>query len=287
MKKLKFVVLFICIAFNTAKAQTTFRINYDVALFDLPENATEALTADNYLFSGFHSNFIPFVSSLSQIDGNGNLMWAKRYSDASLSFMFGDFKKDASLNRYYICGGSDSGPAFLFFVDANGNFISGRRFSIAQADGAFFNKVIKTTDGGYLCVGYVIGYDPDGAGPEVKFSPVTNSDPSCSGPATEVISSPLIVKFDASGIHQWHRVFRYYVTSATPANRIYNDASLVDVVEVTDGYIAIGNYKVNNVFSTFNSDCEDTTPTDAMFLKTDFTGNILWHRQIDNPSNST
>ncbi|GIV28002.1 MAG: hypothetical protein KatS3mg027_1816 [Bacteroidia bacterium] len=251
MKNLRFVVLLLYLAFNTTKAQTTFRINYDVALFDLPVNATEALTADNYVFSGYHSNIIPFVSSLSQIDGNGNLVWAKRYSDASLSFSFGDFKRDNALNRYYVCGGSDNGPAFLLFVDAGGNFISGRRFSIAQADGAFFNKVIKTSDGGYLCVGYVIGYDPDGAGAEVKFSSVTNNDASCSGPATEFISSPLIVKFDASGNHQWHRVFRYYVSSATPANRIYNDASFVDVVEVSDGYIAIGNYKVNNVFFCF------------------------------------
>ncbi|MFN4233284.1 MAG: gliding motility-associated C-terminal domain-containing protein [Bacteroidia bacterium] len=287
MKKLKLVVIFILGIITTVNAQSTFRINYDVALFDLPVNATEALTPDNYVFSGFHSNFIPFVSSLSQIDANGNVVWAKRYSDASLAFMFGDFKRDQALNRYYICGGSDNGPAFLIFVDATGNFISGRRFSISQADGAFFNKVIKTNDGGYLCVGYVIGYDPDGAGPEVKFSAVTNNDASCSQSATEQISSPLIVKFDASGNHQWHRVFRYYVTSNTPANRIYNDASFVDVVEVSDGYIAIGNYKVNNVFSVFNSDCEDTTPTDAMFLKVDNTGAIVWHRQIDNPSNST
>jgi gliding motility-associated-like protein len=287
MKKLRFVVLFLCVAFNTAKAQTTFRINYDVALFDLPVNATEALTPNNYVFSGFHNNILPIRSSLTQLNDTGGVVWAKRYSDNSLSFMFGDFKRDQALNRYYACGGSDNGPAFLLFLDATGNLISGRRFSIAEADGAFFNRVVKTNDGGYLCVGYVIGYDPDGAGPEVKFNPVTNTQPSCSTSTTEYIASPLIVKFDASGIHQWHRVFRYYVTSATAANRIYNDASFVDVVEVSDGYIAIGNYKVNNVFSTYNSDCEDTTPTDAMFLKTDLSGNILWHRQIDNPSSST
>jgi gliding motility-associated-like protein len=287
MKKLILCTLILFNVFLTAKAQSTFRINFDVALFDLPVNATEALTSDNYVFSGFHSNFIPFRSSLTQIDNTGVVTWSKMYSDNSISFMFGDFKRDNALNRYYVCGGSESGPAFLMFVDATGNFISGRRFSISQASSAFFNKVIKTSDGGYVCVGYVTGYDPDGAGPEVQFSPVTNNNPSCNQPSTEIISSPLIVKFDASGVHQWHRVFRYYVTSATPANRIYNDASFVDVVEVSDGIIAIGNYKVNNVFSTFNSDCEDTTPTDAIFLKTDLTGNITWHRQIDNPSNST
>jgi gliding motility-associated-like protein len=286
MKKLRFVVLFLCIAITTAKAQSTFRINYDVALFDLPVNATEALTPGNYIFSGYHANFIPFVSSLTEIDGNGTVLWAKRYS-GGLAYMFGDFKRDNTLNRYYACGGADSGPAFLLFIDASGNVVSGRNFSISQADGAFFNKVIKTSDGGYVCVGYVTGYDPDGGGPEVKFSSVTNNDASCSQSSTEVISSPLIVKFDASGNHLWHHVFRYYVSTATPANRIYNDASFVDVVEVSDGYIAVGNYDVNNVFSTFNSDCEDTTPTDALFLKTSTAGAITWHRQIDSPSNST
>ncbi|MCX7745163.1 MAG: hypothetical protein N2167_11425, partial [Flavobacteriales bacterium] len=276
------------ILFYIGYNQNTFRINYDAALFDLPVNATEALTAGNYMFSGFHTNFVPIRSSLSEIDANGNIIWSKMYSDGSLSYMFGDFKRDPALNRYYACGGSDNGPAFILFLDNTGNVISGRRFSIAEADGAFFNKILKTADGGYVCVGYVIGHDPDGAGPEVKFNPVTNSDPSCSGPKTEYIASPLIVRFDASGNHIWHRVFRYYVTSATPANRIYNDASFVDVVESSDlgGFVVIGNYKVNNVFASFNSDCEDNVPTDAMILGINNSGTIMWHRQIDNPNNS-
>jgi len=267
--------------------QNTFRINYDVALFDIPVTTIESLTPTNYLFSGMHANFIPLVSSLSEIDATGTLVWGKRYS-SGFAFTFGDVKKDPALNRYYACGGGEtSGPAFLLFLDATGNVITARNFSIAEADGAYFNRVIKTSDGGYLCVGAVTGYDPDGAGPEVKFNAVTNNDGSCSSSHTEYIQSPLIVKFDASGNHVWHRVFRYYVTSATPANRIYNDASFVDLVEVSDGYIAIGNYDVNNVFSTFNGDCEDTTPTDAFFLKTTTAGAITYHRQIDNPSNST
>ncbi|MFN3916104.1 MAG: gliding motility-associated C-terminal domain-containing protein [Flavobacteriales bacterium] len=285
MRRILLTFLVVTLSVNVY-TQSTFRINYDVALFDIPINSTEALTPGNYVFSGFHANFIPFVSSLTEVDPNGTVVWAKRYS-GGFAYMFGDFKRDNALNRYYVCGGSDNGPAFLLFLDATGNLISGRNFSISQADGAFFNRVIKTNDGGYLCVGYVIGHDPDGVGPEVKFNPVTNNDASCSQSSTETISSPLVVKFDANGVHQWHRVFRYYVTSNVPANRIYNDASFVDLVEVSDGYVAIGSYDVNNVFSTFNGDCEDTTPTDATFLKLDFSGNIIYHRQIDNPSNST
>lgn len=287
-KRLTLTLLSLCfVASNLAQTTNAFRINYDVALFDLPLQSSEALTAGNYVFSGFHTNFLPIVSSLTEIDGTGNVLWSKRYS-GGISYMFGDYKKDNALNRYYVCGGSGNGPAFLMFVDASGNFISGRNFSISQADGAFFNRVIKTSDGGYLCVGYVSGYDPDGAGPEVDFNSVTNSGGSCTESDTETIESPLIVKFDASGNHLWHHVVRYYVTSAVPANRIYNDASFVDVVEVSDGYLAVGNYDVNNVYSSFDSeDCDDTTPTDAVFFKTTTAGAITFHRQIDNPSNST
>ncbi len=287
-KRLTALLLFLCLS-GIGSAQTTnaFRINYDIALFDLPIQSSEALTPGNYMFSGFHTNFLPIVSSLTEIDGTGNVLWAKRYS-GGISYMFGDYKKDNSLNRYYVCGGSGNGPAFLMFVDATGNFISGRNFSIAQADGAFFNRVIKTSDDGYLCVGYVTGYDPDGAGPEVDFNSVTNSGGTCTETDTETIESPLIVKFDASGNHLWHHVVRYYMTSAIPANRIYNDASFVDVVEVSDGYLAVGNYDVNNVYSTFDSDdCSDNTPSDAVFFKTTTAGAITYHRQIDNPSNST
>ncbi len=267
--------------------QTTFRIDYDVALFDIPVTSIESLTPNNYLFSGIHANFIPLRSSLSEVDATGALVWGKTYT-SGFAFTFGDVKKDDALNQYYACGGGEtSGPAFLLLMDAAGNVTTARNFSIAEADGAYFNRVIKTSDGGYLCVGSVTGYDPDGAGPEVKFNSVTNNDGSCDQPDTEQIQSPLIVKFDSNGNHVWHRVFRYYVTSAIPANRIYNDASFVDLVEVSDGYIAIGNYDVNNVFSTFNTDCEDTTPTDAFFLKTTTAGAITYHRQIDNPSNST
>jgi len=285
--RLKTLAIALCIT-GLSYSQTTnaFRINYDVALFDIPIQSSEALTPGNYVFSGFHANFLPIVSSLTEINSTGTVVWAKRYS-GGISYMFGDYKKDNSLNRYYVCGGSGSGPAFLMFVDATGNFISGRNFSISQADGAFFNRVIKTADGGYVCVGYVTGYDPDGAGAEVDFNSVTNNNASCSEPDTETIESPLIVKFDAAGNHLWHHVARYYVTSVIPANRIYNDASFVDVVEVSDGYLAVGNYDVNNVYSTFDGECDDTTPTDAVFFKTNTAGAITYHRQIDNPSNST
>ena len=288
MKKILFTLTLIGFFGNYwAQTTTSFRKNYDISLFDIPMNSIEGLTPNTYIFAGIHA----FNSSITAVDNVGVTTWSRRFS-SGIALFIGDVKKDLAQNRYFVCGGVDAGPAFLMFLDANGNFISGRNFSIAQATGASFNRVIKTTDGGYLCVGTVTGYDPDGAGPEVQFSPVTHNPPECSSSQTESIQSPLIVKFDASGNHQWHQVFRYYVTSNTPANRIYNDASFVDVVEISDGYMAIGSYDVNNVFSRYDtsdgSSCgEDRTPTDAMIAKFTFAGAIEYHRQIDNPSNST
>ena len=180
--------------------QTTFRIDYDVALFDIPVTSIESLTSNNYLFSGIHADFIPLASSLSEIDATGTLVWGKRYT-SGFAFTFGDVKKDDALNRYYACGGCETnGHAFLLFLDATGNVTAARNFSIAEADGAYFNRVIKTSDGGYLCVGSVTGYDPDGAGPEVKFSQVTNNDASCDQSHTEYIQSPPVCTKPSAGV---------------------------------------------------------------------------------------
>ena len=270
-------------------AQTTnaFRVNYDQALLDLPGNAVEALTASNYVFAGTNANFIPLYGTVTQVDDLGALVWSKRYYDGSFGFQINDIKKDPVLNEYYVCGGSESNAAVFMRLDATGAVVVSKRFSISEADGAYLNRVTKTSDGGYVAVGYVTGHDPDGAGPEIKFSPINYTDAN-GDPQTEVIGSPLIVKFDSNGNHLWHHVFRYYTTaSKLTTQRIYNDASLSDVVEVADGYIAVGQYDVNQHLSNTNSDGDDATPNDAIIIKTSTAGAITYHKQIDNPSTST
>jgi gliding motility-associated-like protein len=282
------ITLYILSSQVFAQNTNAFRSNYDLALFDLPANAVEALAPNNYLFAGTNLNFIPVFGTVTQVNATGALVWSKRYYDGSFGFEVSDIKKDDALSQYYLCGGSASNAGVIFTIDAAGNLVWSRRFSIAEADGAFFNRVLKTSDGGYVAVGYVTGYDPDGAGPEIKFSPITYTDNN-GETKTERIASPLIAKFDASGNHVWHKVFRYYINAAKdPAShRIYNSARFYDVVEVADGYMAVGNYKVNQFRSRTNSDGDDATPTDALILKTDFNGNITYHKQIDNPSTST
>jgi gliding motility-associated-like protein len=288
-KRLTTVLLFLCLSgIGTAQTTNAFRVNYNQALFDLPGNAVEAITPNNYVFAGTNLNFLPIYGTVTQIDQLGGLSWSKRYYDGSLGFQLNDIKKDALANEYYLCGGSESNAGVFMRLDINGNVVVSKKFSISQADGAYFNRMIKTSDGGYVAVGYVTGLDPDGAGPEIDYAPITYTD-SDGNTQTDVISSPLIVKFDANGNHLWHKVFRYYTNAAKdPATqRIYNDASFNDVVETADGYIAVGQYDVNQHRSATNSDGDDATPTDALILKTDFTGTITYHKQFDAVSSST
>lgn len=284
MKKL-LLFSFICFFANTQFAQTTnaFRVNYNQANLDLPGNATESLTPNQYVFAGSAVNFIPIYGTVTELDNAGNMVWSKRYYDGSFGFQLNDIKKDQAANEYFVCGGSDLNDGVFMRLDATGNVVMSARFSISEADGAFLSRMIKTSDGNYLAVGYVTGHDPDGAGPEEYFAPITYTDNNGDS-QTEYFQSPLMVKFDASGNVLWHHVARYYKTvAANPADRIYNDAFFRDVVELGDGYMAVGSYKVNDHLSNTNSDGDDATPSDATIFKTDLSGNITYHKQVDSP----
>ncbi len=282
-----FTVAFFVLMFsyeNIKAQQTTFRVNYDFNNFDFAATAGDALTNGNYILTGWNTNIIPITATITEVNSAGNLVWSRRYT-SSISMQINDLKRDVASNTYYACGGTESSAAFIMVLDANGTPVVSRNFSISQADGAYFNRIIKANDGGYVAVGYVTGYDPDGAGPEIKFSTITYTN--ADGSETERIGSPLIVKFDANGNHVWHHVTRYYKNSGkAPADRIYNDASFTDVVEVNDGYIAVGSYDVNDFLSNTNSDGDDATSNDALFLKTTTAGAITYHRQIDAPNTS-
>ena len=76
-------------------------------------------------------------------------------------------------------------------------------------------------------------------------------------------------KFDAAGNHVWHKVFRYYTAaSKNPATeRIYNDASFNDVVEVSDGFMIAG---VTNSFGN---------RVQSMYLsKISKQGDLVWQK---------
>lgn len=250
----------------TAQTTNTFRVNYNVGLMDLPGGAIEAHAPGNYVFAGTNLNFLPIVGTITELNNSGTVAWSKSYS-GGFSFQISDIKKDPA-GGYYACGGSSSASAFMLKVDNTGNYIDANKFDLANSTGDFLNKIIKTSDGGYVAAGYASGYDPDGGGPLPKNDS----------------TSALVVKFDANGNRLWHHVFRFYKESAK-INAIRNDASFVDVIEVSDGYIFVGRYEVDDVINT-NSDGDDMTPDDAMILKTTPGGTITYFKQLDNPSTS-
>lgn len=259
----------------------TFRRDYAIALFDLPANATESLTASNYVIAGTNIN-LPITSSISELDPVGNIVWSKSYA-STFSFQLTDLKRDDALNQYYTVGGNETGGAVFMIVDNLGNPVISRTFNLTNADGVFLNAVNKTSDGGYIAAGYVSGHSPGGG--EQYFAPITYID-NDGNSQTDRIYSPIIVKFDAAGNHLWHRVTRYYLNSGlAPGDAIYNSSTFRDVIEVNDGYVAVGGYKVNQHRSNQNADGDDATSRDAIMLKTDFSGNINFHYQIDNPNN--
>jgi len=285
-----FAFLFLIIIDISAQTTTAFRKDYNQAMFDLPGNIIEGLTQNTYVMTGTNLNFLPIYGTVSQLNDTGAVVWSYRYSDASIGFQLNDIKKNMANNQYYLCGGSESNAAVFMILDPAGNVLNSKKFNISEADGAWFNRIVKVADGGYVAVGYVTGYDPDGAGPEIKYNPITWTSSTNGTTHTDAISSPLIVKLDVNGNHVWHKVFRYY-TAATKnpsTERIYNNASFKDVVEVADGYVAVGSYDVNQHRSVTSGDDEDdATPQDALILKTTTAGVITYHKQIDLPSSST
>lgn len=281
MKRIYCTLLFVSsILSQVFGQQTTFSHDYSFGFgISITGNAIESITPGNYVFAGVNANFIPIRSAITEVDATGTTIWSRTYG-LSLAYQLVDIKKDAT--NYYVCGGSNTGAGVFMIVDAAGTPVVTRNITISQADAVFFQSVKKTSDGGYILAGYVNGYDPDGAGPEDKFNPITYVD-SDGNTQTAYIASPLIMKLDASGNHQWHHVTRYYITSNTPANRIYNSASFNDVQEVADGFIAVGGYKVNQWGTVTNSDNNDATARNAMIFKTDLAGSFTYHRQIGNP----
>lgn len=282
MKKLLLFLLILSVGQVSVAQITTFRKDYAISLFDLPANSVEALTPENYIIAGTNIN-LPITSSISQVNSIGDVLWSKRYA-SSFAYQITDIKRDDVANGYYVCGGNETGAAVFMTVDQNGDPVISKTFNISNADGVYFNNVNKTSDGGYILAGYVTGHNPDGAGPELYFAPITYTD-NDGNSQTDRIYSPIVVKLDASGNHEWHQVTRYYLNAGlAPSDAIYNSASFSEVQEVSDGYIAVGQYDVNQHRSNQNADGDDATANDAVILKTDLNGNIVYHRQIDAPN---
>ena len=102
----------------SAQNTTAFRKNYDLASFDIPANIVEGVTPNTYILAGTNFTFIPIYGTVSLLNDTGGVVWAYRYSDASVGFQLNDIKKDAGNNQYYTCGGSESNAAVFMRIPA-------------------------------------------------------------------------------------------------------------------------------------------------------------------------
>lgn len=216
---MKKFLLFVCIYFLSLSgfSQSTFRLSYDVASFDLAGGMVMT-PAGEYVFAGTNSTFIPFFGNIVKLDNTGTVLWAKSYT-GGIATALNDLK-NVSTGGFVTCGQSSSGGAVIMRVDNSGNLIWAKRYQLPNISGSktsneFFNSVIETADGGFLAVGGV-DYFWDG----VSASTVDTT-------------SLFVVKTNSLGVMQWNKVWTINV--ANPDEHYLNDCA-----EVSDGYILVG-----------------------------------------------
>ena len=77
----------------TGFAQTTFRISYDVASFDIAAGMVQSPAGD-YLIAGTNATFIPLYGNVIKMDANANFQWAKSFV-GGVATDFSDIKTSA------------------------------------------------------------------------------------------------------------------------------------------------------------------------------------------------
>lgn len=250
MKKL-LVVLFFLLSIKL-NSQSTFRISYDIASFDLAGGMV-VTPANEFVFAGTNASFIPYFGNIVKLDNNGGVLWAKAYT-GGIATTFNDLK-NVSTGGFITCGESSSGGAILVRVDNNGNVLWAKRYLLPDFSGSktsneFFNSVIETSDGGFLAVGGV-DYFWDG-----------------SSPSTVDTTSFFAVKVNSAGNLQWSRVW----TISTPQP---DESYFMDCAESSDGYLLVGVSADGSQTMT-----DGDYPTDAFLVKVNKTtgANIFINR---------
>lgn len=248
MRKLYLFLALLCVGFALQAQQTTFRIQYDVAIFDLPGGIIQN-PAGSYVFSGTNASF-GTTGHLFQVNANGIVTWSKAYSAGGLSTQFADVK-NVTGGGYVVTGGTGSG-CLIMKVDNNGNLVWANRYRVGSGSNEYGNRVIETSDGGFVVAGSVNDVDPDGAG----------------ALGVQDSSKMFAMKVNSAGTMQWMRTF-FYTTAFD------DDDYLQDVAEVADGY----------VFTGYATIVGGDGQSDAVILKTNTTGTLQWAHRWGN-SNS-
>lgn len=140
---------------------------------------------------------------------------------------------------------------FLFPCCVGAKEIKEEVFNYGGRNSEEYNDVIATSDGGYVAVGYTSSTDIDG------LSKKSESD------------DGVIVKYDKNNKIEWQN---YY--------SVENTSSFESVVEISDGYIAVGYIHLPNIDEIdFKGGL-----TDAIVVKYDKNGKMLWQKNYGGSS---
>ncbi|MFZ5551912.1 MAG: gliding motility-associated C-terminal domain-containing protein [Bacteroidota bacterium] len=247
LKSLLFVALFCCT--SLLQAQSTFRLSYDIASFDLAGGMVESPTGD-FVFAGTNATFIPLYGNVTKVGPTGTVIWSKAYA-GGIATDFWDLKK-VSTGGYIMAGSSSGSGAILVRIDDNGNLLWAKRYSLPNrpaddASNEYAQSVMETSDGGFL-VGGGVDYFWDGV----------------SGNTVDTTSA-FGFKVNSAGVLQWSRVWT--IATANPDEHYIND-----VAESSNGYFFVGESSEGS--GTLNSDGD--YPRNALLIKTDFSGNLIY-----------
>lgn len=241
-----FLVLITALCMTAKAQQTTFRISYNMTVspigINLPGGIVEA-PSGNFVFAGTNASF-GTVGNITEINASGNIIpnGSRSYSAGGIATQINDIK-NISGGGYIVAGSTGSG-CLLMRLDANRNIIWANRYRVASNTSESGNKVIPTSDGGFVIAGSVIDATPAG------FARQDSANLFC-------------MKVNSSGTLLWSNVF--FISTS-----FINDHFLNDVAEVADGYIFVGSSSRTAI---------DDDPSDAIVLKTNFSGNLQWAKR--------
>lgn len=181
-------------------------------------------------YTAFGSGALDYY--LIKLDLAGTLLYAYHYGASNADYPRGIVLGPAggyTMGGVTNSSGVGGNEICLFHVDDNGIVQWTEVWGSSAND--FLHDLIATSDGGYLMSGY-----------RRDFTSTYEA---------------VLVKFDATGTVQWSSIY----------DNALGDEQLNDVVEVADGYVAVGNTTSSGAGSR-----------DALILKVDFNGNQLWSR---------
>jgi hypothetical protein len=220
MKKTFLLVSFFVFCFGKSDAQTTFFSSINDTPLGIKSKYGDAvkladggyllnLNTDSALVYTVNTNLL----HIEKIDGSGNLLWSKSFGKHDCHYVQHEMI-EVNEDLFAIVGMEeriDSTFAMITFINADGDSLGMHRY-FSNGDYHYFNRVIKTTDGGFLAAGAFM------------------RDLHYPWPSNYNLPQTFVVKTDSIGNEEWQ-------VSYGPVD--YSDVS-IGVVEVNNYYLVGG-----------------------------------------------